>query len=72
MFPEISSAKKRAFLAAFATLGRRDAAAKAVGIDPRTQRYWLHDDRVYAAAFKRAEAFIADRLVRLSSRVDTT
>jgi hypothetical protein len=62
LFPEISAPKKRAFLSAFAQLGRREAAAAAIGIDPRTHRYWMQKDAVYVEAFKRAEGFVADRI----------
>jgi hypothetical protein len=61
-FPEISDTKKRRFLAAFAHLGQREAAAASVGIDSRTHRYWMQKDLVYAEGFKRAEAFVADRI----------
>src|SRR5512132_269165 len=36
LFPEIATSKKRAFLSAFARLGKREAAAAAIGIDLRT------------------------------------
>jgi hypothetical protein len=62
LFPDIADPKKRAFLAAFAQLGQREAAATAVGIDSRTHRYWLQKDAVYEEAFKQAEAFVADRI----------
>jgi hypothetical protein len=62
LFPEISAPKKRAFLSAFAQLGRRAAAAAAIGIDSRTHRYWMQNDPVYADAFQRAEAVVADRI----------
>jgi hypothetical protein len=62
LFPEISASKKRAFLSAFAQLGKREAAAAALGIDIRTHRYWMQKDVVYVEAFKRAEAVVADRI----------
>jgi hypothetical protein len=62
LFPEISAAKKRAFLSAFAQLGKREAAAAAIGIELRTHRYWMQNDSVYVEAFKHAEAVVADRI----------
>ncbi len=58
-FPQISDAKKRAFLVAYAKCGGVCKSAEAVGISDRTHRNWIHDDAEYKAAFEDAgEAYV--------------
>lgn len=63
LFPEISHAKKRAFLAALAQTGNSVAAARAARIDRRTVYNWRHgEDEEFRAAFNVAKELGADAL----------
>jgi hypothetical protein len=62
LFPQISHAKKRGFLAAFTTCGQVTKAAAAIGVDHSHHYYWLKTDQAYAAAFADAKAIQAASL----------
>ena len=63
LFPEISHAKKRAFLAALAQSGDSVAAARAARVDRRTVYNWRHgEDEEFRAAFEVAKELGGDAL----------
>lgn len=55
LFPQITHAKKRLFLTAFAEHGVVLTAAELAGINRWTHYHWLRTDAVYAEAFEEAE-----------------
>jgi hypothetical protein len=68
LFPEILHPKKRAFLAAFVTCGRRGRAAEAAGVKHQHYLYWFATDPAFTEAFARAERLcthlIEDEILR--------
>lgn len=66
--PRDATAKKAAFLAAFAECGTVRHAAEAVGVDRSTAFRWLQNDPEFKAAFDDAEQQAADALEREARR----
>jgi hypothetical protein len=68
LFPEILHPKKRAFLAAFVTCGRRGRAAEVAGVKHQHYLYWFATDPAFSEAFARAERLcthlIEDEILR--------
>jgi hypothetical protein len=68
LFPEILHPKKRAFLAAYVTCGRRGRAAEAAGVKHQHYLYWFATDPAFTEAFARAERLcthlIEDKILR--------
>lgn len=64
--PRISHPKKRAFLAAFATLGNISRAAMVAGINRRTHTDWMTSDAEYVSAFEDAKQHGADALEEIA------
>jgi hypothetical protein len=68
LFPEILHPKKRAFLAAYVTCGRRGRAAEAAGVKHQHYLYWFATDPAFTEAFARAERLcnhlIEDEILR--------
>ena len=60
MFKKIKHPKKRAFLEAYAHVGRITYACKAADIGRTTHWKWMHNDPAFAAAFEKARAIAAD------------
>lgn len=60
--PEITQAKKDAFLAAFAECGNLSEAARIADITRRMHYHWMRDDEEYAHAYAEALEEAADRL----------
>ena len=62
LFPEVTDAKKHAFLVAYTKCGRVTEAGRASKVLCRNHYNWLRDDATYAAAFAEANALAIQSL----------